>query len=109
MGDTEPPPIEAVPGQPPTLPAASPTGTIFSSATGPKRRGPKPGHETAVRVAEIIATVAVDDDWKGRVRTEWNTSRSLVAGDRVRGGSTSSIRGASHYVYATQPRQAIPT
>lgn len=67
MGDTEPPPIEAVLGQPPTLPATSPTGTTLSAATRPKKRGPKPGHETAVRVAEIIANVAVDGDWKDKL------------------------------------------
>jgi hypothetical protein len=65
MGDTEPPPMEAVPGEPPTLPT-SPTGRAISAAA-PKKRGPKPGHETAARVAEITATLAKDGGWKDKL------------------------------------------
>jgi len=66
MGDTEPPPIEALPGAPARLLAPSPTGTTISAAT-PRKRGPKPGHETAARVAEITTTLAKDGDWKDKL------------------------------------------
>ena len=62
MGDTEPPPIEAVPGAPGTQPAA-----ISVTAVTSKKRGPKPDHETALRVTEIIKAVAPDGDWKDKL------------------------------------------
>ena len=33
----------------------------------PRKRGPKPDHETALRVAEIIATIARNSDWKDKL------------------------------------------
>ena len=62
MGDTEPPPIEAVPG---VLQIEPPI--IASAAGAPKKRGPKPDHGTALRVAEIVATVAKSGDWKAKL------------------------------------------
>ena len=62
VGDAEPPP-ETVPGAAQVEPAgASGTATIT-----PKKRGPKPGHETAARVAEIVATVVKNGDWKDKL------------------------------------------
>ena len=51
MGETEPPNMEAVPGAQHTPPAQP-----LTAAGAPRKRGPKPDHETALRVAEIIAT-----------------------------------------------------
>jgi hypothetical protein len=59
MVDAEPPPIEVLPGKPADI--------GISAAATPKKRGPKPGHETASRAAEIIAVVAGDGDWKARL------------------------------------------
>ncbi len=58
VGDADPPPIETVPAAAQVEPGVA-SGT---AAVTPKKRGPKPGHETAARVAEIIATVAHNDD-----------------------------------------------
>ena len=47
-----PPAAETVPGVPPAL---------------PKKRGPKPDHDTALRVSEIVARVAPDGDWRSNL------------------------------------------
>jgi hypothetical protein len=63
MGNAEPPPVETVPGAAQVEPAgASGTATIT-----PKKRGPKPDHETALRVTEVIKAVAPDGDWKDKL------------------------------------------
>jgi hypothetical protein len=63
MGDTEPPPIGAVPGAPGTQPAA----ISIAAAGTPKKRGPKLDHETALRVTGIVKTVAPDGEWKDKL------------------------------------------
>jgi hypothetical protein len=53
MADAPPPPaIEAVSGVPPGL---------------PKKRGPKPDHDTAQRVFAIVARVEPDGDWRSNL------------------------------------------
>ena len=60
IGNADPPPIETVPDALQVQPAGATAGT-------PKKRGPKPDHETALRVTEIIKTVAPDGDWKDKL------------------------------------------
>ena len=59
IGNADPPPIETVPDALQVQPAGATAGT-------PKKRGPKPDHETALRVTEIIKTVAPDGRLEGQ-------------------------------------------
>ncbi len=60
IGNTEPPPMESVPEISQPVPPAT-------AAVAPKKRGPKPDHDTALRVAEIIAAVAKNGDWRNKL------------------------------------------
>jgi hypothetical protein len=60
---TVPPTPDAVPNFPQTLPGSDGDASVAAGAAS-KKRGPKPDRETALRVAEIVATEAPDGDWK---------------------------------------------
>ena len=71
MADALPlPAIETVSGMPPALPKTpDPTradGEVVA-ASAPRKRGPKPDHDTALRVFEIVARVAPDGDWRSNL------------------------------------------
>ena len=68
MADTLlPPALETDLGAPQALPDAPvpafADGEVAAART-PRKRGPKPDHDTALRVAEIVARVAADNDWR---------------------------------------------
>jgi hypothetical protein len=67
LADTLAPPVdEALLVLPQAAGLAIPRGEA-SQPSAPRKRGPKPGHETAARVAEITATLAKDSDWKDKL------------------------------------------
>lgn len=70
MGDTDLPPMERIPGKP---------ADVGITAGAPKKRGPKPDHETALRVAESITTVARDSDRKDHLEGLQHLGQSRTA------------------------------
>lgn len=60
IGNADPPPIETLTGAPQVQHGGA-------TAAMSKKRGPKPDHETALRVAEIVATIANNSDWKDKL------------------------------------------
>lgn len=66
MADAVPPPAnEGLRALPET---ADPAGdSVAAAPPAPRKRGPKPDHETASRVSEIIAMVARSSDWKNKL------------------------------------------
>ena len=66
MADTVAPPAsEGLPALPETADLVA--GSGVAAPTAPRKRGPKPDHDTAVRVADVVARIAADGDWRSNL------------------------------------------
>lgn len=48
-------------------PESEPTGSDGTARDHPRKRGPKPDYENALRVAEVVARVTPDGDWRSKL------------------------------------------